>query len=161
VIDLRNTDDEALVEQIAQACRVYGFFQVTNHGVEGIDHFRDVCKSWFTSDKPKKRRNGTNARGYFDDELTKQVWKGSISIQTQTNAQNHKQTKHIQIERREREKGGGGGSILENGGFLLTQVSAEARLEAGAGCRHAREQGLERARQRSIQRLPGRVEPIS
>lgn len=82
VIDLRNTDDEALVEQIAQACRVYGFFQVTNHGVEGIDHFRDVCKSWFTSDKPKKRRNGTNARGYFDDELTKQVWKGSIQTQT-------------------------------------------------------------------------------
>lgn len=82
VIDLRNTDDEALVEQIAQACRVYGFFQVTNHGVEGIDHFRDVCKSWFKSDRPKKRRNGTNARGYFDDELTKQVWKGSIQTQT-------------------------------------------------------------------------------
>lgn len=73
VIDLRNTDDEVLVKQIAEACRVYGFFQITNHGVEGIDHFREVCRSWFTSDKPKKRRNGTNARGYFDDELTKQV----------------------------------------------------------------------------------------
>jgi isopenicillin N synthase-like dioxygenase len=88
VIDLSLTDETALVTEIAEACSTAGFFQVTNHGVsqELIQEYRECCRQYFTElpadVKERHRRNGTNARGYFDNELTKQRrdWKQALDV---------------------------------------------------------------------------------
>lgn len=88
VIDLEFTDEAALVAAIAEACSTAGFFQVTNHGVspEFIQEFRTACQQYFTElpadVKERQRRNETNARGYFDNELTKQRrdWKQALDV---------------------------------------------------------------------------------
>jgi isopenicillin N synthase-like dioxygenase len=85
--DLANDDEEEIVEQIAKACSEYGFFQVVNHGIPSklIDEYLEQCRLYFAlpSDiKLRWKRNERNARGYFDDELTKQKrdWKECLDV---------------------------------------------------------------------------------
>lgn len=91
VIDLpaNNTADEAsLVAQVAHACSTAGFFQIINHGVSDAlrQEFRVACRAYFchmpVAVKHAHRRTATNARGFFDDELTKQRldWKQALDI---------------------------------------------------------------------------------
>jgi isopenicillin N synthase-like dioxygenase len=88
VIDLERRDEATLVAEIAEACSTAGFFQVTHHGIsqELIQEFRTCCRQYFTElpadVKERHRRSGTNARGYFDDELTKQRrdWKQALDV---------------------------------------------------------------------------------
>ncbi|KAL7569908.1 hypothetical protein ACA910_008572 [Epithemia clementina (nom. ined.)] len=88
VIDLsRDDDDETLIQEIAQACQSPGFFQVINHGIPQLllNSFRDQCKLYFALDEKLKqmwKRQADNARGFFDDELTKQVrdWKECLDV---------------------------------------------------------------------------------
>lgn len=88
VIDLTQNDETFLVAAIAEACSTAGFFQVVNHGIssELIEQFRMQCRCYFTKLDPdvkeQHRRNETNARGYFDNELTKQRrdWKQALDV---------------------------------------------------------------------------------
>lgn len=87
VIDLTKHDSD-VIEQIAQACATFGFFQVINHGVshELIDDFREQMRLYFQGldheTKLQWKRNEKNARGFFDDELTKQKrdWKEALDV---------------------------------------------------------------------------------
>lgn len=77
VIDLSNPNDDILAKEIATACSTYGFFQIINHGISInlINKFRSQCFMYFylsQSIKNNMRRNSYNARGYFDNEYTKQ-----------------------------------------------------------------------------------------
>ena len=87
VIDLSNPDTGLLRRQIYQACSTWGFFQLINHTVDAdlISAFKDVMKDFFAlsyETKLKLKRNAVNARGYFDDELTKRKrdWKECIDV---------------------------------------------------------------------------------
>lgn len=87
VINLSDPDD-VVAEQIAKACGTFGFFQVTYHGVplELIAKFREQIKLYFeglpSETKLQWKRNESNARGFFDDELTKQKrdWKEALDV---------------------------------------------------------------------------------
>ena len=83
VIDL-SQPDEVLIEKIANACSTYGFFQVTSHDVP-LGAFRNQMKNYFALPYETKigwKRNERNARGYFDDELTKRKrdWKECLDF---------------------------------------------------------------------------------
>ncbi|RAL44101.1 hypothetical protein DM860_015022 [Cuscuta australis] len=80
---LQNGDcDETIVSQIGNACRVWGFFQVVNHGVsEGKRReMEKVARSFFrqsVEEKREVRRDEENVHGYHDGEHTVNVrdWK--------------------------------------------------------------------------------------
>lgn len=82
VIDL-SCPDEEIIPLIAKACSEYGFFQITNHGMLStmIPSFQNAMKTYFELPN-KTRRNQQNARGFFDDELTKQKrdWKQALDV---------------------------------------------------------------------------------
>jgi isopenicillin N synthase-like dioxygenase len=86
IIDLLNPDHDSIVQQIADACSTIGFFHVIHHGIskELIQDFRQQSTIFFTQYDKRElhRRNETNARGYFDNEYTKQRldWKYAIDI---------------------------------------------------------------------------------
>lgn len=87
VIDLEAANEDDLVKQIASACESYGFFQVHHHGIpkEIVDNFRQACKRYFDLPldvKQRWKRHSGNARGFFDDELTKQRrdWKQCLDV---------------------------------------------------------------------------------
>ena len=87
VIDLSTSDEEQLTQDIADACSTYGFFQVQNHGISPdlIERFREQCRVYFDLPHDLKnswKRHGRNARGFFDDELTKQRrdWKECLDV---------------------------------------------------------------------------------
>jgi isopenicillin N synthase-like dioxygenase len=88
VIDLSSDIPEGeIVEHIANACSEFGFFQVTSHGIpsELVDAYLEQCRLYFALPHDIKlqwKRNESNARGYFDDELTKQRrdWKEGLDI---------------------------------------------------------------------------------
>lgn len=86
IIDLSRPESE-VTAQIAQACSTWGFFQVINHGVpwDLVDEFKSKSQKFFDLPRNEKlalKRDSRNARGYFDDELTKQRrdWKEAIDI---------------------------------------------------------------------------------
>jgi len=86
VIDLTKPEAE-VAAQIAQACSTWGFFQVVNHGVSAhlVDEFKSESQKFFglpRNEKVALKRDAKNARGFFDDELTKQRrdWKEAIDI---------------------------------------------------------------------------------
>ena len=86
IIDLSRPESE-VTAQIAQACSTWGFFQVINHGVpwDLVDEFKSESQRFFDLPRNEKlplKRDSRNARGYFDDELTKQRrdWKEAIDI---------------------------------------------------------------------------------
>ncbi|MED6122573.1 hypothetical protein PIB30_040955 [Stylosanthes scabra] len=73
---------EALVKQIGSACKEWGFFQVTNHGVplslrKNLDEASKKFFSQSLEEKKKVSRDETSPSGYYDTEHTKNVrdWK--------------------------------------------------------------------------------------
>lgn len=88
VIDLSSEIPESeLVEQVSNACSDFGFFQVTNHGIPSdlVEEYRKQCRLYFDLPHDVKlqwKRNESNARGFFDDELTKQKrdWKEALDF---------------------------------------------------------------------------------
>eukprot|EP00585_Thalassiosira_rotula_P007588 CAMPEP_0196148216 /NCGR_PEP_ID=MMETSP0910-20130528/27257_1 /TAXON_ID=49265 /ORGANISM="Thalassiosira rotula, Strain GSO102" /LENGTH=138 /DNA_ID=CAMNT_0041410857 /DNA_START=66 /DNA_END=478 /DNA_ORIENTATION=+ len=87
VIDLRNPSIPHLLSQIHYACSTWGFFQLINHTISPqlLSEFRRVTSQFFElpyETKVKLKRNASNARGYFDDELTKRKrdWKEAYDV---------------------------------------------------------------------------------
>ncbi|CAN0903955.1 Protein DOWNY MILDEW RESISTANCE 6 [Linum grandiflorum] len=73
---------EHVVEQVKDACKEWGFFQVINHGVplHLVQRIHETCKEFFDMDleeKKKVKRDEVNPLGYHDGEHTKNVrdWK--------------------------------------------------------------------------------------
>ncbi|XP_054785656.1 protein DMR6-LIKE OXYGENASE 1-like [Prosopis cineraria] len=78
---------EGVVKEIGRACREWGFFQVTNHGVPlNLRHrIEDVSRKFFSQSLEEKRkvaRDHTSLPGYYDSEHTKNVrdWKEGIDF---------------------------------------------------------------------------------
>jgi len=76
VIDIRELDSPAVRAAIDRACRDWGFFQVSRHGVEQavIDAIFTQSHQFFrqsTADKHRILRDEVNPWGFFDRELTK------------------------------------------------------------------------------------------
>lgn len=87
VIDLANPDESLLLEQLYEACSTWGFFQLINHGIpaELLSSFQRAMAAYFAmpyETKVRMKRNAKNARGYFDDELTKRKrdWKEALDV---------------------------------------------------------------------------------
>ncbi|MED6189748.1 hypothetical protein PIB30_098998 [Stylosanthes scabra] len=73
---------ETLVKEIGSACKEWGFFQVTNHGVplSVKQNLEEASKKFFgqsVEDKKKVSRDESSPSGYYDTELTRNVrdWK--------------------------------------------------------------------------------------
>ncbi|CAK8577563.1 unnamed protein product [Lathyrus sativus] len=73
---------ESLVKEIGSACKEWGFFQVTNHGVPlSLRHkLEEASRLFFAQSLEEKRkvaRDAINPTGYYDTEHTKNVrdWK--------------------------------------------------------------------------------------
>ncbi|MED6159700.1 hypothetical protein PIB30_044626 [Stylosanthes scabra] len=73
---------EALVKEIGIACKKWGFFQVTNHGVplSVKQNLEEASKEFFgqsLEEKKKVSRDERSPSGYYDTELTRNVrdWK--------------------------------------------------------------------------------------
>ncbi|XP_028765875.1 probable 2-oxoglutarate-dependent dioxygenase At5g05600 [Neltuma alba] len=82
LIDLSCPDVDALVADIGNACRQWGFFQIINHGVpaERLHKLQESVRKFFLlslDEKRKVRRDARNVLGYYDTEHTKNVrdWK--------------------------------------------------------------------------------------
>ncbi|CAM9194232.1 unnamed protein product [Ectocarpus sp. 12 AP-2014] len=79
---------DAAAEAVARACEQWGFFQVVlNHGIPQalLDDVVSKGRELFSLpkiEKAKFKRTETNARGWYDDELTKQTrdWKEGFDI---------------------------------------------------------------------------------
>ncbi|XP_057416544.1 jasmonate-induced oxygenase 2-like [Lotus japonicus] len=73
---------EGLVKEIGSACKEWGFFQVTNHGVPLSlrQRIEEASRKFFAQSLEGKRkvsRNEVNPTGYYDTEHTKNIrdWK--------------------------------------------------------------------------------------
>jgi isopenicillin N synthase-like dioxygenase len=82
VIDIRQLKNRETLATLDRACRDWGFFQVTNHGIAeaAITNLSDAMRSFFAQPGALKRaisRTRENPWGFFDRELTKNVrdWK--------------------------------------------------------------------------------------
>ena len=72
-------DDRALervARELIQPCREWGVFQITGHGIDGArrQRFERAMVDFFALPAEAKaavRRTRDNARGYYDEELTK------------------------------------------------------------------------------------------
>jgi isopenicillin N synthase-like dioxygenase len=80
--DKVSAGDEGVVREIGNACKLWGFFQVINHGVplEKRRRIEDASRKFFAQsleEKRKVRRNDEEVLGYYDSEHTKNVrdWK--------------------------------------------------------------------------------------
>jgi isopenicillin N synthase-like dioxygenase len=80
---------QQIVQQIVEACKNYGFFQVVNHNVPPrlIHEFRQQMKYYFEhipleTKLSLYKRSSHNSRGFFNDELTKQKldWKQCLDV---------------------------------------------------------------------------------
>ncbi len=87
-IDVRSLgDDPRTLAVIDRACREWGFFQVVGHGIspELLDAVHARMREFFALPLDEKRaieRTATNAWGFFDRELTKNVrdWKEIFDV---------------------------------------------------------------------------------
>ena len=82
VVDIAELNDPAVRAAIDQACREWGFFQVTGHGIEDsvLHGMFAASRDFFALSREEKRkilRSEDNPWGYYDQELTKQTldWK--------------------------------------------------------------------------------------
>ncbi|CAK7332563.1 unnamed protein product [Dovyalis caffra] len=68
IIDLNDPDRFQLVQQVSRACKEYGFFQITNHGVqqELCERMMGAITEFFELPPEEKAQ-------FFTTELTKQV----------------------------------------------------------------------------------------
>jgi len=87
VIDLSNPNQTQLINQLYEACSTWGFFQLINHDISPnlLSSFQHGMSNFFAlpyNTKVQLKRYATNARGYFDDELTKRKrdWKEAIDV---------------------------------------------------------------------------------
>jgi isopenicillin N synthase-like dioxygenase len=88
VIDIRRLgDDAATLAVIDRACREWGFFQVVGHAIpqEVLDAMQRRMREFFAlplADKRAIERTATNAWGFYDRELTKNVrdWKQIFDV---------------------------------------------------------------------------------
>lgn len=76
VIDIAELDSPESLDAIDRACRDWGFFQVTGHGIEPelVHSLFEVSRAFFAQpaeDKQRIRRDADNPWGYYDRELTK------------------------------------------------------------------------------------------
>jgi isopenicillin N synthase-like dioxygenase len=76
VIDIAELESPASLARIDSACREWGFFQVTGHGIDPrlLAEIFDVCRRFFALPRSEKRRllrDADNPWGYYDQELTK------------------------------------------------------------------------------------------
>ncbi len=76
VIDIEKIDDAATLKLLDGACRDWGFFQATHHGVDPnlIAAVFDQARAFFAQPLTIKReisRTAGNTWGFFDQELTK------------------------------------------------------------------------------------------
>ncbi|CAM9461126.1 unnamed protein product [Choristocarpus tenellus] len=78
---------ERTVVSISRACKNWGFFQALNHGIpqDLIERVQAKGREMFALPREEKvvfKRTEDNARGWFDDELTKQTldWKQGFDI---------------------------------------------------------------------------------
>lgn len=76
VIDIAALDSAGAHEAIDRACRLWGFFQVTNHGIDNavIGDVFDAAHQFFALPQAEKRRilrTAENPWGFYDRELTK------------------------------------------------------------------------------------------
>jgi len=76
VIDIAELDSPASLAAIDRACREWGFFQVTGHGIEPalLRNIFEVSREFFdqpADEKRRIRRDADNPWGYYDKELTK------------------------------------------------------------------------------------------
>jgi isopenicillin N synthase-like dioxygenase len=76
VIDIAELDSAAAHESIERACRDWGFFQVTNHGIDDrvIAALFDAAHRFFALPRDEKHRilrSAENPWGFYDRELTK------------------------------------------------------------------------------------------
>lgn len=82
VIDIDRLGDPETLAAIDIACRDWGFFQVTNHGIDTglIDQLEGAMQAFFALPQATKQnilRTRDNPWGFYDKELTKNVrdWK--------------------------------------------------------------------------------------
>ncbi|MCB1954081.1 MAG: hypothetical protein KDG55_00305 [Rhodocyclaceae bacterium] len=82
ILDVSRLDDPATLRALDQACRDWGFFQVTAHGVADpvCEDLLAAARRFFALPRPEKRRiarSADNPWGFFDRELTKNTrdWK--------------------------------------------------------------------------------------
>jgi isopenicillin N synthase-like dioxygenase len=82
VIDIAELEKPASLRAIHAACRDWGFFQVTGHGIEEsvIAELFAAMRAFFelpANEKKRISRTAENPWGYFDQELTKNTrdWK--------------------------------------------------------------------------------------
>ncbi len=88
VIDIHHLEDDPdVLREIDAACRDWGFFQVTGHGVPGavIDAAHTSMRAFFSLPVEEKlaiERTATNSWGYYDRELTKNArdWKQVFDV---------------------------------------------------------------------------------
>ena len=76
VIDIAKLDSPESLRRIDRACRDWGFFQVTGHGIEPalLRSIFEVSRELFAQPAEAKRRirrDADNPWGYYDKELTK------------------------------------------------------------------------------------------
>ena len=76
VIDIAELDSPESLRRIDRACREWGFFQVTGHGIEPalLRNIFEVSREFFAQPEEAKqriRRDADNPWGYYDQELTK------------------------------------------------------------------------------------------
>jgi isopenicillin N synthase-like dioxygenase len=70
-------EKEKVIQEIGDACRTWGFFQIINHPVDLrlLNDTRQMTTEFFDLPKVEKlkvKRSENNSRGFADDELTKQ-----------------------------------------------------------------------------------------
>jgi isopenicillin N synthase-like dioxygenase len=82
VIDITDLGGAATLAELDAACRQWGFFQVSGHGIaESVSAgLHRAMREFFAQPAPTKRvvlRSGDNPWGYYDQELTKNTrdWK--------------------------------------------------------------------------------------
>lgn len=80
VISKSELDQPDVLAKLDLACREWGVFYLTDHGLEGLDELFHQTQAFFAQPLEKKRevrRTRENAWGYFDEELTKNArdWK--------------------------------------------------------------------------------------
>jgi isopenicillin N synthase-like dioxygenase len=82
VIDIAALESAEALAAIDGACRDWGFFQVTGHGIDDaiIDGLFDAARAFFARPLDEKRRilrDADNPWGFYDEELTKNTrdWK--------------------------------------------------------------------------------------
>ena len=76
VIDIAELGSPESLRRIDRACRDWGFFQVTGHGIESalLRNIFEVSREFFLQPEAAKRRirrDADNPWGYYDQELTK------------------------------------------------------------------------------------------